>query len=261
MTDFVTIGDARIAYEAVGSGPALVLMHGAEASRAMFAAIVPLLARHFTVISYDQRDCGETQGPERASSLGELADDARALIDALGFERAHVFGSSFGGRVAQALVTRDPMVVDRLVLGSTWPLPESLAELNPEGVAQIGKLRSGLPDSAEALAIWFFPEPFLAQRPELRRFFAQVQPASERSLRRAEAVGSSLAIDFSAITAPTLLLTGDEDRLVPSALTLSMEPLIANSRQVVLKGVGHATALQAPDAVASRLVEFLTASS
>ena len=261
MTDFVTSGDARIAYQAVGRGPALVLMHGAEASRLMFASIEPLLASHFTVISYDQRDCGETQSPARASSLGELADDAEALIRALGFERAHVFGSSFGGRVAQALVARHPAVVDRLVLGSTWPLPKSLAVLNPEGVARIGELRSALPESAEALASWFFPEPFLQRRPELRRFFDRVQPASERSLRRGEAVAGSIDIDFPAITAPTLLLTGAEDRLVPSALTLSMAPLIANSRSLTLPGIGHATALQAPDEVASCLVEFLTASS
>lgn len=261
MTDFVASGEARIAWQSVGRGPALLLMHGAEASRHMFSAIEPLLAPHFTVISYDQRDCGETQGPDRASSLGELADDAKALIQALGFERAHVFGSSFGGRVAQALVARHPSVVDRLVLGSTWPLPKALAELNPEGVARIGELRSGLPESAEALASWFFPEAFLQQRPELRRFFAAVQPASERSLRRGAAVTSSVDIDFATIAAPTLLMTGDEDRLVPSALTLSMAPLIAGSRSVTLHGVGHATALQAPDAVASCLVDFLTASS
>ena len=69
MADFVATGDARIAFEAVGSGPALVLMHGAEASRLMFGALVPLLAPHFTVIAYDQRDCGETESPERAATL------------------------------------------------------------------------------------------------------------------------------------------------------------------------------------------------
>jgi len=117
-------GELRIAFECQGDGPPLLLMHGAEASRQMFAELVPHLSKHFTVIGYDQRDCGETEGPEHASTLADLADDARQFIAALGLTRAHVFGSSFGGRVAQALALLHPGVVDHLVLGSTWPLPE-----------------------------------------------------------------------------------------------------------------------------------------
>src|SRR6186997_1153721 len=107
-------------------------MHGAEASRQMFGALVPLLAPHFTVIAYDQRDCGETESPEQAATLAQLAGDARALIEGLGFAKAHVFGSSYGGRVAQMLAATHPGLVDRLVLGSTWPLPHSFAALMPE---------------------------------------------------------------------------------------------------------------------------------
>ena len=80
MPEFIAQGDARIAFDRTGSGPALVLMHGAEASRQMFGALMPLLAPHFTVLAYDQRDCGETEGPERPATLAELADDARGLI-------------------------------------------------------------------------------------------------------------------------------------------------------------------------------------
>ena len=108
MPDFLHAGDARIAYDRVGDGRPLVLMHGAEASRQMFAALVPLLAPRFTVIAYDQRDCGETEAPESACTLADLAHDAHKLIRGLGLKRAHVFGSSFGGRVAQALALLHP---------------------------------------------------------------------------------------------------------------------------------------------------------
>src|SRR5690348_11789639 len=145
-------GDARIAYERAGEGPLLLLMHGAEANRQMFAALVPLLAPHFTVVAYDQRDCGDTEAPPHAATLADLADDAVALIRGLGHERAHVFGSSFGGRVAQALALLHPERVDRLVLASTWPLPETYDALYPEGAARIGALRAHLPETAEELA-------------------------------------------------------------------------------------------------------------
>jgi pimeloyl-ACP methyl ester carboxylesterase len=257
MTDFVVCGEVRVACEVHGSGPALVLMHGAEASRQMFASLVPALAPHFTVIAYDQRDCGETEGPPRAATLAELAGDAHALVKALGFPRAHVFGSSFGGRVAQAYALRHSDALDRLVLGSTWPIPHALAELNPQGVALIAELRARLPGSAEELAGVFFPAPFLESHPALRSFFAGVKPASDASRRRAEAVNSSIDGQLSDIQAATLLLAGELDRLVPPSITLGMGRNLRRSEQALLPGVGHATALQAPDAVAHRLIRFL----
>lgn len=94
MTEFVQAGEVRIAFDRAGQGPALLLMHGAEASRQMFGALVPHLAKQFTVIAYDQRDCGDTEAPERAATLADLANDAQQLVKALGLKRAHVFGSS-----------------------------------------------------------------------------------------------------------------------------------------------------------------------
>lgn len=257
MADVIANGATRIAFDAAGSGPPLVLMHGAEASRLMFGALVPLLVPHFTVIAYDQRDCGDTESPERAATLADLADDARALITGLGHPRAHVFGSSFGGRVAQMLAATHPAVVDRLVLGSTWPLPRSLAELSPDSVARLGALRARLPESAEALAAMFFPESLLVEEPELRRFFAGVRPDSERSRRRAQAVDDAPTTDLAAIEARTLLLAGELDQVVPMHVTLAMAAGLRRVEQVVLPGVGHATALQAPSDVARHLVRFL----
>lgn len=256
MSHSVLAGGVRIAFDRQGDGPPLLLMHGAEASRLMFAALMPLLAPHFTVITYDQRDCGDTDGPEAGSTLADLADDARQLIDALGLGRAHVFGSSFGGRVAQALALRHPQAVGRLVLGSTWPLPESYEALCPDA-PRLAALRRHLPDTAEELATWFFPEDFLRQRPELRRVFANARPESARSARRAATVQTTLDGDVGTITAPTMLLAGELDRVVPPGVTLSMATRIQGALAVQLPGVGHATALQAPALLARHLVGFL----
>lgn len=256
MTEFVQAGEARIAFERTGSGPPLVLMHGAEASRAMFAALVPQLAPHFTVIAYDQRDCGETEAPERAATLADLAQDAHKLIRALEFKRAHVFGSSFGGRVAQALALRHPQSVDRLVLASTWPLPRAYEELCPDA-RRIAELRRGLPAGAEALAGWFFPEAFLQQRPELRQVFAGVRPETPRSARRAATVATTLELGVADIVAPTLLVAGELDRVVPASVTLAMAGRIRGADAVLLPEIGHATALQAPEVLALHLRRFL----
>lgn len=256
MTGFVQAGGLRIAFDRQGEGPPLLLMHGAEASRLMFAALAPQLAGHFTVVAYDQRDCGDTDGPEQGSSLADLADDALRLVDALGLGRAHVFGSSFGGRVAQALALRHPHAVDRLVLGSTWPLPDAYEALCPDA-PRLAALRRQLPATAEELAGWFFPDDFLRQRPELRRVFANARPESARSARRAATVQTTLEQDLAAITAPTLLLAGELDRVVPPRVTLAMATRIRHASAVQLPGIGHATALQAPELLARQLVRFL----
>ncbi len=256
MTGFAQAGDVRIAFERVGAGPPLLLMHGAEASRQMFAALLPPLSAHFDVIAYDQRDCGDTEGPERPCTLADLADDAARLLEALGLQRAHVFGSSFGGRVAQALALRHPQTVDRLVLGSTWPVPDTYEASCPDA-AQLAALRRRLPDTAEELAGWFFPEPFLAERPDLRRVFANARAESARSVRRAATVQTSLDGDATAISAPTLLVAGALDRVVPPGVTLAMAGRIRGARTAVLPGVGHAAALQAPALLASHIVRFL----
>jgi len=256
MTNFVQAGEVRIAFDREGDGPALVLMHGAEASRQMFAALVPHLSKHFTVIAYDQRDCGETEGPERASTLADLANDAQVLIKALGFKRTHVFGSSFGGRVAQALALLHPRSVDHLVLGSTWPLPRPYEELCPDA-RRLVELRHGLPGTAEELATWFFPETFLKQRPELRRVFANARPESARSARRAATVQTTLERGVADIVAPTLVVAGELDRVVPPSVTLAMAGRIRGADAVLLPAIGHVTAMQAPEVLAHHIARFL----
>ncbi|HSV46468.1 MAG TPA: alpha/beta hydrolase [Ramlibacter sp.] len=257
MTDFVQAGEVRIAFEREGQGPALVLMHGAEASRNMFTALVPHLSKHFTVISYDQRDCGDTEGPERAATLADLANDAQLFIKAMGFKRAHVFGSSYGGRVAQALALLYPRSIDRLVLASTWPLPRLYEELCPDA-RRLAELRGRLPGTAEELATWFFPEAFLAQRPELRLVFANLRAASTRSARRAATVATALENGVADIVAPTLVLAGELDRVVPPSVTLAMAGRIRGADAVLLPAIGHVAAMQAPEVLAHHIVRFLS---
>ena len=258
MAEIIELRGTRTAYEVAGSGPPLLMLHGGEGSRRQFNAVRPELEPHFSVISYDQRDCGDTVNPETPSTLETLADDAQALLQALGHVSAHVFGASFGGRVAQALAVRHPQAVRRLVLASTWPLPVSLAQANPEVAQALGRLRAQLPDSAEQIADIFYPAAFLAAQPAYRAHFKSAPPRSARSDRRGATLGDVPGLDIGAITQPTLLITGDLDRVVPHTLTLSLSQHLRDTRAVVLPGVGHLTLAQAPAAVAAQVREFLS---
>lgn len=256
MARRVDLGEIQLACSVSGSGAPLVLLHGGEANHRMFDALTPHLAAHFTVIAYDQRDCGDTLNPARRCTLADLADDAKALLAALGHSQAHWYGTSFGGRVAQALAHRHPQVVDCLVLGSTWPLPSSLEELNAENIAQIHALRAGLPGSAETLVEFFLPRTFLDTRPELKGLFRNVLPQSERSQRRAQTIAECAPLEPGAIGAPTLLLVAELDRVVPPAVTLAMARTMPKAETVLLEGAGHAAALQMPEQVAAQIARF-----
>lgn len=257
LLDTLELNGTCTAYEVEGSGPPLLLLHGAEGSRRQFALIRPALAERFTVITYDQRDCGDTANPEQHATLAMLADDAKALLDALGHATAHVFGTSFGGRVAQALAVSQPEVVRHLVLGSTWPLQVSIAHANPEVAQALARLRGQLPESAEQMAEYFYPSAYLQAHPAARRHFASAPARSARSERRAAATGDMPDMDISRIETPTLLIAGALDRVVPTALTLSMAQSIRGSRSIVLPDVGHLAVTQAPALVARHLIEFL----
>lgn len=257
MPEFIDLRETRTAFEIAGKGPALLMLHGAEGSRRQFARILPELIDRYTVVTYDQRDCGDTVSPESPPSLNDLADDARALLEALGHSKAFVFGTSFGGRIAQTLAVRHADMVRRLVLASTWPLSVSIAEANPETAQEIGRLRATLPAGAERLAEIFFPAQFLVDNPTFRDHFKSAPARSARSDRRASVVADMPDLDISTIDQPTLLMAGAIDCVVPAALTLELANSIRDTRSVVLPDVGHLGTAQAPKTVAQYLREFL----
>ena len=139
---FITVGDLDICHERMGAGPPLLLISGTGGDlRNAPLAANPLVA-HFDVIAYDQRGLGRTSKPAGPYSMADYADDAAALLAALGVGRAHVVGISFGGMVAQHLAVRHPDVVDRLVLMCTSPGGDhpsadllALSEMDPEARA------------------------------------------------------------------------------------------------------------------------------
>ncbi|HYW03232.1 MAG TPA: alpha/beta hydrolase [Gammaproteobacteria bacterium] len=138
---YLAVRDLELWYELRGSGPPLLFIGGTGGDLRVKPNVFDSpLAGHFQLLAYDQRGLGRTRGPDRACGMADFADDAAALLDALGWEQCPVLGISFGGMVAQELALRHPHRVERLTLactssggpgGASWPLHE-LAGLAPE---------------------------------------------------------------------------------------------------------------------------------
>jgi len=246
-----------IAFKRSGEGPPLLLLHGAEADHSMFDAFGAHLAPHFTVIAYDQRDSGATRNPPEPYGLNELADDAAALIAALGYPRAHVFGTSLGGVIAQTLAARHPARIDRLVLSSTFRAGAPLMSINPDGFPRFLELRGRLPENVAEFAEYFFPRDYIAAHPEVLQVFTANKRDAEQRQRRAGIPVQPVAVDLGAITARTLVLAGSEDRLIPPAHTLSLAREIAGAQTATILGVGHVGTIQSPATVAREVQAFL----
>ncbi|WP_315831831.1 alpha/beta hydrolase [Bradyrhizobium prioriisuperbiae] len=246
-----------VAFQRRGNGPPLVLMHGNEADHAMFDALVECLIGDFTVYAYDQRDCGQTENPALPYTLADLGDDAAAFITALGLPRAHVYGSSLGGLVAQSLAARHPDSVDRLVLGNTWRAGISPVEFNPEGIKQMAAYRADLAAYAPKLAELFFPPAFIRQRPSIVEMFRAGGRSEDKRTRRGAVISQTAPAELSRFPRPVLLLTGSEDRMIPPAATAALADTIPDARLVTLDGVGHVGVIQVPDLVARIVIDFL----
>ena len=133
---FVDVRDLKLYYERQGSGPRLLYISGTGGDlRRKPSVFERPIAHHFNILTYDQRGLGQTSKPEADYTMADYAEDAVALLDAVGWDRCHVMGVSFGGMVAQEVAIRYPERVERLVLactssggagGASYPLHQHL---------------------------------------------------------------------------------------------------------------------------------------
>ena len=242
-------------YEVHGDGPPVLNISGTGADlRRMPAALNPL-AKSFTLLSYDQRGLGQTTGGTDADpTMADYADDAAALLDALGWDRVPVVGTSFGGMVALNLAVLHPQRVARLGLCCTspggqfasYPLHE-LAEGSGDDVVEArlrlydSRFDPGAPEPIPGLG------PFYDLVAEQTR--AELPPEAAAGLRRqlAARAGHDVVDALPTIDVPTLVCAGRFDALAPLANSEVLADRIPGARLEVFDG-GHLFLLQDPAA-------------
>ena len=246
-----------ISFERTGHGPPLLLMHGAEADHSMFNAFVPLLADDFTVIAYDQRDSGGTRNPPAPYGFEELADDAAALIAALGYTRCpclrHLVRrrDRASSRLASSGAHRPPGAVEHL------PRRRGAA-LHQSGISEVRRApRPPAGFGSASSPNIFFTKDYLAAHPDASSIFGGNTRTDEQKARRGAVIPRPISVALGKITAPTLVLVGAEDRLIPPAHTLSLAGEIRGAKTVTIPDVGHVSARQNPAAVAAAVKTFL----
>ena len=258
--DTVHAAGHRIAYDLKGEGPPLVLLHGYVGDRRMWRPQIEALSDEFTVVAWDAPGYGGSSDPPEDFPLSDLADCLAAFIEALGFERAHVVGVSFGGGLALELYRRHPDLPMTLVLASAYA--GWAGSLPPEVVEQRLQQALRLADMApDQLVAELIPTMLTDSAPaELVEEFAasvrEFHPVGLRANARAFAA-ADLRDVLPRVAVPTLLLYGDRDVRAPRNVAHDIHAGIAGSKLVVIPGAGHACNIDAPERFNAEVRAFL----
>ena len=256
---FQRVRDIDIYYEIHGDGPRVLSISGSGSDlRSNPNRSEGALESTFTTLSYDQRGLGQTDKPDTTYTMADYADDAVGLLDALGWERTHVVGLSFGGMVAQHVALRHPSRVDRLVIGCTSAggaggpsydirLHETLDPMTRRQ-RSLELLDSRCDFSIDPPVVAPGLEPMIAM---FSRSFDHDADDPDRAMgmrRQLDArADHDVAADLGRIVAPTLVVAGRFDQQAPLANSEYLAAHIPGARLLIADG-GHAFMMQDPTA-------------
>jgi 3-oxoadipate enol-lactonase len=246
------LASAPLHWERTGSGAPVLLIMGLGLSGGAWWRTVPVLARRLEVITFDNRGVGRSHALLHAYTTEAMSDDAVSVLDAAGVDSAHVYGISLGGMVAQQLAIRHPERVRSLVLGAThaggpqlhWPDVEVLEFLRK-------RLRMRPEEGAWSSVAFNYGDRCRREHPErIAEDIAQrlAHPFPEEAYR-AQLWAAALH-DCSGrlhrIRAPTLVVHGREDRMIPIENGRMLAERIPGARLIEVEQCGHLYPTEAP---------------
>jgi 3-oxoadipate enol-lactonase len=247
-------GRTQLHWESTGAGEPVLLIMGLGLSGGAWWRTVPVLARRLRVITFDNRGVGRSRAFSHAYTTEAMADDAATVLDAAGVERAHVYGISLGGMVAQAFALRHPERVRSLVLGATSPGGPRAVRPDPEVTAFFRRRLGMAPEEAAwaSVPINYGPRCREQHAERIDEDIAQrlAHPFST-SAYRAQLFAAAWHNSHGAlprIAVPTLVVHGRLDRVIPVANGRLIADRIPGARLRILEDAGHLYPTEEPEA-------------
>lgn len=259
---FTTSNGARIHWGETGSGSPILLVMGHKLSSKLWYPAIPALAAEHRVIWFDNRGAGESDTTGKIS-VRTMADDAFAVLDAAGVDRAHIYGVSMGGVIVQEMALSRPERVRSLIVGCSGPLtadkprapkwmtmlfylPPAILKLLTRRNAGIANNGYGSVAPADAVA------------------HDMAMSAADKFTVRGVAAQSHALADYCAtpealagLTMPSLVIHGDEDGMVPVKWGQELAEILPDSRFVTIEGAGHNYLVANPEKSNGAVVDFL----
>ncbi|QJW91390.1 alpha/beta fold hydrolase [Spirosoma taeanense] len=260
---YLTTNGTELYYESTGTGPeTIVFSHGLLWSGHMFHSQVAALRNRYRVITYDHRGQGRSRVTREGYDMDTVYEDVVGLIEQLGVGPCHFAGLSMGGFMGMRLAARRPDLIKSLTLLETSADPEP-AENVPkyQRLCTVVKWLGTWPVVDPVMKI-MFGKTFLTDpsRAAERQHWIDQLKQNKRTIVRAVqgAIDRKGVFDeLKNITAPTLVIVGDEDVATVPAKAQRIHDNIAGSRLVIVPGAGHSSSVEQPEAVNEAITSFL----
>jgi 3-oxoadipate enol-lactonase len=253
---FARNGTVKIHWKSLGEGPAVLLIAGQGMTVDGWWATIPVLARSFRVIAFDNRDTGLSSRSSWPYSVAQMAQDAVAVLDAAGEQHAHVYGISLGSLVAQEVALRHPDRVQSLVLGASSAGGFAAYKPSPSSFAQTFLVRAGVmgPEEAQWAAVpYTYGDKTRRMHPE--RIVADIShrlsspPEPLAYMHQATAVATHDAYErLNRIAPPTLVVHGEQDVFIPPVNALVLAERIPGAQLRLWPDAGHMYIIDEPQA-------------
>jgi len=239
---FAVNDGTRIYWEEHGEGEPVLLIMGLGYTLDMWHRTTPILARHYRVILFDNRGVGRSDCPPGPYSIAEMARDAAAVLDAAGCDMVHVFGVSMGGMIAQEFALAYPERVKSLILGCTAAGGPEAVPAEPEVLLALGARALMTPEEGVEAMV-----PFIYDRSTPRELIDEDLEIRKRTFPKPESYLAQIAgiMDFEGysrlnrLSTPTLVIHGENDRLVPPGNGKLIADRIPGARLVLLTNASH----------------------
>lgn len=250
-----------MSHEEQGEGLPLVLIHGFPHDHALWAPQQTGLSVAARVITPDLRGFGRQEDVPETMTMDEHARDIKALLDQLGIERAVIGGLSMGGYVALAFAELFPHALRGLLLCNTRAVADSEPARKARYVTAGRAMAEGLAGIADEMAPKMISEHSARRHPQLignvRAMIARQSSAATAASARGMALRPDRTPMLASIQAPTLIITGSADTLIPPSDSEDMAARIPGSELVTIPEVGHLSNLEDPEAFNAAVRKFL----
>jgi 3-oxoadipate enol-lactonase len=260
----VPIRDIVTYYEEAGSGEPLVLIMGLGGDMQAWALQVPTLAKHFRVITFDNRGSGRTSSPDKPYSIAGMADDLAALLDALNITKAHILGWSMGGYIAQEFALKYPARVNKLILLATAPSIDGYGTTIVKNWINVRRSNMSREQIARLTATWLYGSELFEDEGRFERAVTNSvsNPYAQQDhafIRQAQAVlGFDASTRLGGLATDTLVIGCEEDILVPPRNSEKLAKLLPKAKLKTMSG-GHAGCIEYPNEYNAAFLEFLGA--
>jgi 3-oxoadipate enol-lactonase len=259
----IEVNGLKIAYDDVGEGPEVVLIHGYPFNRSLWKPQVAALQTHNRVIALDLRGLGDSDLTGTVASMNSMAQDIALLLDHLGVGAAVIGGLSMGGYVTLAFYRAFQPRVRGLILADTRPQADSDEgkRMREEQATQI--LAEGMNKTAENMLPKLLHPDTATKRPgvaaHVREMILTTNPAGAAAALLGMASRDDQTSLLQSIDIPTLILVGEKDAITPVADSENMQRHIDGSRLVIIQEAGHVSNLEQPDRFNREVIDFLSA--